>query len=161
MQINKECTWIICVCHWSKPFHWFLQTVSSQSFIKLYIKFCLFLGTKTTFCQRSFQFLTFTVLKYIQYFQTILYKNLPDEEIQQQIFSEFQVKPILMGLLAQYCQNQQISPQPERRQNLWINYFYTSQLQTNIILPQHYKFNEITGFPGRMLFHEVSFQNRL
>jgi hypothetical protein len=48
----------------------------------------------------------------------MLRRNLPDEEIEQEIFSEFLVKLILMYLLSQYCQNQQISPQPERKQNM-------------------------------------------
>ena len=55
---------------------------------------------------------------YIWYSQATLSKNLPDEEIQQQISSEYPVKPFLMDLLSLYCQSQQIPPQPERMQNL-------------------------------------------
>lgn len=64
--------------------------------------------------------LMFGEMWYIWYSQATLCKNLPDEEIQQQISSEYPVKPILMDLLSLYCQSRQISPQPKGTQNLTI-----------------------------------------
>ena len=54
---------------------------------------------------------------YIPYSQATLCKNSPDEEILQQISSGSPVKPNLIDLLPLYCQNQQISPQPERKKS--------------------------------------------
>jgi hypothetical protein len=51
----------------------------------------------------------------------MLHRNLPDEEIEQVICSEFLAKLTLMYLLPQYCQHQQISLRPETKQNMTVN----------------------------------------
>jgi len=68
-------------------------------------------------------------------------KNLPDEEIQQQISSEYPVKSFLMELLSLYNQSQQISPQPERMQNLTIKKLLSHYQVTNKKLSYHINTN--------------------
>jgi len=81
---------------------------------------------------------------YIWYSKATLCKNLPEEEIQQQISSEYPVKSFLMDLLSLYCQSQQISPQPERKQNLTIKKLLShNQVTKKKNLPRKYKFNAI------------------
>jgi hypothetical protein len=60
----------------------------------------------------------FTICIYIH---VMLHRNLLDEEIEQVIYSEFPVKLILTYSLQQYCQHQQISLQPERKQNATVS----------------------------------------
>lgn len=84
---------------------------------------------------------------YIWYYQTTLCKHLPDEEIQQQISSENPVKPFLMDLLSLYCQSQQISPQPERMQNLTIKKLLSHYQATNKWLFNHINTNLMQSEP--------------
>ena len=84
---------------------------------------------------------------YIWYSQATMCKNLPDEEIQQQISSEYPVKSFLMELLSLYNQSQQISPQPERMQNLTIKKLLSHYQVTNKKLSYHINTNLMWSEP--------------